>query len=97
MAEHTVPVYKTIRALLEGKKYQTLKDVLGTMNPSDLAAVFEELDKDRIPLLCRGNEVIMAAGVGTGAVPRWKPEENNIRLEWTGDLPWTERKGEPGK
>ena len=53
--------------------------------------------RDRIPLLCRGNEVIMAAGVGTGAVPRWKPEENNIRLEWTGDLPWTERKGEPGK
>lgn len=53
--------------------------------------------RDRIPLLCRGNEVIMAAGVGTGAVPKWKPEERNIRLEWTGELPWEKREGDkPG-
>ena len=44
--------------------------------------------RDKIPLLCRGNEVIWAAGVGTGAIPRWKEKENNVRLKWTGKLPW---------
>ncbi|MBQ6464684.1 MAG: magnesium transporter [Oscillospiraceae bacterium] len=44
---------KTIRALLDEKKYQTLKDVLGTLEPADLAAIFEELDEERTPLLFR--------------------------------------------
>ena len=53
MAEHTITVEKTIRALLNAKKYQSLKDILVTMNPSDIAAVFEELDEERTPLLFR--------------------------------------------
>ena len=53
MAVHNVTVEKTILALLEEKKYQTLKDILVTMNPADIAAVFEELDEERIPLLFR--------------------------------------------
>lgn len=44
--------------------------------------------RDDIPLLCRGNEVLMAAGVGCGAVPMWSDEANNVRLKWSGDLPW---------
>jgi len=46
--------------------------------------------RDRIPLLCRGGEVMLAAGVGAGAVPAWDPAKNNIRLEWRGDMPWIE-------
>ena len=53
MAEHNVTVESTIIALLDGKKYQTLKDILSTMNGADIAAVFEELDEKRIPLLFR--------------------------------------------
>ena len=45
--------------------------------------------RDRIPLVCRGNEVLLAAGVGTGAVPRWSAEARNIRVKWTGRMPWT--------
>ena len=49
----------------------------------------DEALRDRIPLVCRGNEVLLAAGVGAGAVPRWSAEARNIRVKWTGRMPWT--------
>ncbi len=39
--------------LLDEKKYSTIKDMLITMNPADIAAVFEEVDEERTPLLFR--------------------------------------------
>ena len=36
---------KTIRTLLDEKKYQTLKDILVTMEPADIAGVFEDLEE----------------------------------------------------
>ena len=53
MAEHNVTVEQTLLALLNDKKYVTLRDILVTMNPSDIAAVFDELEEDRLPLLFR--------------------------------------------
>ena len=53
MAEHSVSIEKTLSKLLEEKKYQTLKDVMITMNGADIAAVFEDLEQDRTPLLFR--------------------------------------------
>ena len=53
MAEHNVTVESTLKALLEAKKYSALKDVLITMNGADIAAVFEEFEETRIPLLFR--------------------------------------------
>lgn len=44
--------------------------------------------RDRIPLLCRGNEVIMVCGVGTGNVPKLDPETVNRFMVWTGPMPW---------
>ena len=44
--------------------------------------------RDRIPLLCRGNEVLLAAGVGAGNIPRWRKEESHVRIRWQGDMPW---------
>jgi tRNA(Ile)-lysidine synthase len=44
--------------------------------------------RDRIPLLCRENEVLMVCGVGAGSIPRWDPEKRNVRLTWSGDMPW---------
>ena len=44
MAETTVTVESTLRALLDVKKYSVLKDVLITMNGADIAAVFEDMD-----------------------------------------------------
>ena len=53
MAEHTVSLVKSLIKLLDDKKYQTLKDILTTMNGADIAAVFEEMDEERTPLLFR--------------------------------------------
>ena len=46
MMQHNVTVSKTIKALMDEKKYQSTKDILLTMNPADIAAVFEELGFD---------------------------------------------------
>ena len=72
MAVHNVTVEKTILALLEEKKYQTLKDILVTMNPADIAAVFEELDEERIPLLFRLLPKETAAETFAELEPDWQ-------------------------
>ena len=69
MAVQSVSVEKTIRALLDEKKYQTLKDVLITLEPADIAAVFEELDEERTPLLFRLLPKEMAAETFTELEP----------------------------
>ena len=53
MAEHTVIMENTLRKLLAEKKYATLREILITMNPADIAAIFDELEEDRLPLLYR--------------------------------------------
>ena len=53
MAVQTATFEKTIRTLLDEKKYQTVKDVLVTMEPADIAAVLEDFGEERMPLLFR--------------------------------------------
>lgn len=86
MAVHQVTVEKTILTLLEGKKYQTLKDVLATMNPSDLAAVFEELDEDRIPLLFR----LLPKELAAEAFAELEPEAQELLIQGFSDTELSE-------
>ena len=53
MAERFEIVEKAILAMLDDKKYATLKDILVTMNPSDIAALFDDLEESRIPVMYR--------------------------------------------
>ena len=53
MAERFEIVEKALLAMLEGKKYATLRDILVTMNPSDVAGLFRCLEEKQIPLLFR--------------------------------------------
>ena len=53
MAERFEIVEKALLTLLDEKKYTTLRDILITMNPSDIAGIFDFLDEKRIPLLFR--------------------------------------------
>ncbi len=53
MAERFVLVEKALRKMLEEKKYATLRDILVTMNSSDLAGLFDNLDEKQIPLMFR--------------------------------------------
>ena len=53
MAERFEIVEKALLAMLEDKKYATLRDILTTMNPSDVAGLFDGLEDKQIPLMYR--------------------------------------------
>ena len=53
MAERFDIVERALIKMLEDKKYATLRDILTTMNPSDIAGIFEGLEESQIPLLFR--------------------------------------------
>ena len=53
MIQVNVTLTETIKVLLEEKKYSTLRDILTTMKPFDIAAVFEELQDEKTPILFR--------------------------------------------
>ena len=54
MAERTVVTLgETLAALVEGKKYTTLRDILVTMNAVDVAAIFDDMPEEKLPLLFR--------------------------------------------
>ncbi len=53
MAERFEIVEKALIKMLEDKKYVTLRDILVTMNPSDVAAIFADLEDTQIPLMFR--------------------------------------------
>ncbi len=53
MAEHNVSVANPLAVLLAEKKYATIRDILVTMNPADIAWIFDEVEEDRLPLLFR--------------------------------------------
>ena len=53
MAERFEIVQKAMQAFLDDKKYTTLRDMLVTMNPSDIAGIFDSLEEHRIPVMYR--------------------------------------------
>ena len=53
MAERFEIVEKAVLKMLEDKKYATLRDILVTMNPSDVAGLFDGLEEKQIPLMYR--------------------------------------------
>ena len=53
MAERFEIVEKALLAMLEDKKYSTLRDILATMNPSDIAAIFTAMEYKDITLMFR--------------------------------------------
>ena len=53
MAERFEIVEKALLQMLAAKKYASARDILTTMNPSDIAGIFEELEESQIPLAFR--------------------------------------------
>ncbi|MBQ8579644.1 MAG: magnesium transporter [Oscillospiraceae bacterium] len=53
MAERFEIVKKALLRMLEDKKYTTLRDILVTMNSSDVAALFDDLEDKQIPVMFR--------------------------------------------
>ncbi len=53
MAARFEIVEKALLQMLAAKKYASARDILTTMNPSDIAGIFEELEESQIPLAFR--------------------------------------------
>ena len=81
MAEHNVTLEKTLRKLLDEKKYQTLKDILVTLEPADISAVFEELDEVRTPLLFR----LLPKGLAAESFAELEPEWQELLIRGFSD------------
>jgi magnesium transporter len=53
MAEINTTLQDSIERLLEGKKYSALREILDTLQPADIAIMFEDMDKTKLPILFR--------------------------------------------
>ena len=53
MAERNATLETTIETLTQQKKYPALRDILVTMNPADIAILFDGLEEHTLPLLFR--------------------------------------------
>ena len=53
MAERFEILQNALIKMLEEKKYETLRNILITVNPSDIAGVFQDLEDRQIPILFR--------------------------------------------
>ena len=53
MAEQFEILDKALEKMLGEKKYAALRDILVVMNPSDIAALFDDFEKQQISLMFR--------------------------------------------
>ena len=81
MNEHNVTMEATLASLLEAKKYASLRDVLSTMNPSDIAAVFEKMEKESLPLLFR----LLPKGLAAETFVEMDPETQEMLIQGFSD------------
>lgn len=81
MAEHSVTVESTLAALINSKKYTTVKDILITMNPADIAAVFEDVDEEKLPLAFR----LLPKDLAAEAFAEMEPELQEILIHHFSD------------
>ena len=82
MAVRNVTLEKTIRKLLEEKKYQTLKDILVTLEPADISAVFQEQDEERAPLLFRLLPVPLFEPLALSSLPLLPFLRKSANIPW---------------
>ncbi len=77
----TLKMESAIMALLEEKKYPTLRDILDTMNPADIALLFEDLPEDKLPLLFR----LLPKEVAAETFVEMEPDEQEMLIKGFSD------------
>jgi len=82
MAERFELIEKTLLKMLEDKKYATLRDILNTMNPSDIAALFTGLEEEKqISLLFR----LLPKELAAETFVEMDPEEQEVLIRTFSD------------
>ena len=73
MEQVNVTLTETIKVLLDDKKFSTLRDILITMKPFDIAAVFENLQDEKMPILFR----ILPKELAAETLSKWMTKLRN--------------------
>ncbi len=81
MKERFEIVEQTLVKMLEGKKYATLRDILVTMNPADIAAIFSSLEEEKLPLLFR----LLPKELAAETFVEMEPEEQELLIRGFSD------------
>ena len=76
MTERFVLVEQALSKMLEDKKYAALRDMLVTMNPSDIAALFADLGQGQLPLLFR----LLTKELAAETFVEMEPEEQELLI-----------------
>ena len=81
MTEHNVRIENTLQVLLKEKKYTTVRDILITMNPADIAAVFSGCEPEQMPLLFR----LLPKELAAESFVEMEPEEQEALIRGISD------------
>ncbi len=81
MAERFEIVERAILAMMEDKKYATLRDILATMNPSDVAGVFKGLEDKQIPVMFR----LLPKELAAETFVEMEPEDQELLIQGFSD------------
>jgi len=81
MAERFEIVQRAIQAMLEDKKYATLRDILSTMNPSDVAGLFKDLEDKQIPIMFR----LLPKDTAADTFVEMEPEDQELLIRGFSD------------
>ncbi len=76
MKERFEIVEKTLYKMLEEKKYSTARDILGTMNPADIAVFLSSVEEQKIPLLFR----LLPKELAAESFVEMEPEEQELLI-----------------
>ena len=81
MTERLELMKKTLSQMLEDRKYAALRDVLETMYPADIAAVFTDLQENRLPVLFR----LLPKELAAETFAEMEPEEQELLIRGFSD------------
>ena len=77
MTERFEIMEKALLQMLEDKKYATLRHLLETMNPNDVAGLFKDLEPERIPLLFR----LLPKNTAAETFVEMEPEDQELLIK----------------
>ena len=79
--ERVATLEGTLTALVEGKKYTALREILVTMNAADIAAILAEVPQEKLPLLFR----LLPKELAAEAFVEMEPDEQELLIQGFSD------------
>ncbi len=81
MAERFEIVETALLKMLEDKKYSAVRDILATMNPSDIASILNDLEEIQIPLFFR----LLPKELAAETFVEMEPDEQELLIQGFSD------------